>query len=116
MEEGEEPAVTAPEAPPPEEAPPPAAEEPPAPPSPPPPAPAPSAPPPAASSGFALPTATRAAALSTTPEFTALLAQLLSLCGEPVTAVAAVADALARQHPTQCVATLAPFLPSIHLH
>ena len=54
---------------------------------------------------FVLPTTTRASAVAATPEFESLLAQLVGLCsGEPLTAVAAVADALARQHPSQCVA------------
>ena len=58
----------------------------------------------AADATFRLPVATRAAAAAGAPQMAALLDELLGLCGEePITAVLAVTEALARRHPTQCV-------------
>ena len=58
----------------------------------------------AAADTFTLPVATRAAAAAGAPQMPALLDELLHLCGEePVTAVLAVTEALARRHSTQCV-------------
>jgi hypothetical protein len=58
----------------------------------------------AADATFRLPVATRAAAAAGAPQMAALLDELLHLCGEePVTAVLAVTEALARRHSTQCV-------------
>ena len=58
----------------------------------------------AAGEKFTLPVVTRAAAAAGAAEMADVVASLLRLCSdEPVTAVVAVADALSKRHPTQCV-------------